>query len=122
MQRQSDLLNERYDLSDRAMQNVMMSGGRKPVQQGVRVKLAAGVTWDALAAMSPDEIRQKGLLPPGFLPLPRHAAPNPENGPTAPQSVAGQLHHQPTPDLVENAERSARLAAAAALERPPHFQ
>jgi hypothetical protein len=36
MQRQSGLLNERYDLSDRAMQNVMMSGGRKPVQQGVR--------------------------------------------------------------------------------------
>jgi hypothetical protein len=31
MQRQSGLLNERYDLSDRAMQNVMMSGGRKPV-------------------------------------------------------------------------------------------
>ncbi len=53
MQRQSGLLNERYDLSDRAMQNVMMSGGRKPVQQGVRVKLAAGVTWDALAAMPP---------------------------------------------------------------------
>ena len=26
MQRQSGLLNERYDLSDRAMQNVMMSG------------------------------------------------------------------------------------------------
>ena len=65
MQRQSGLMNERYDLSDRAMQNVMMSGGRKPVQQGVRVKLAAGLTWDSLAAMSPDEIRQKGLLPPG---------------------------------------------------------
>jgi hypothetical protein len=75
MQRQSGLLNERYDLSDRAMQNVMMSGGRKPVQQRVRVKLAAGVTWDALAAMSSDEIRQKGSLPPGFLPLPhvKHA-------------------------------------------------
>ena len=75
MQRQSGLLNERYDLSDRAMQNVMMSGGRKPVQERVRVKLAAGVTWDALAAMSSDEIRQKGLLPPGFLPLPhvKHA-------------------------------------------------
>ncbi|HEY2859095.1 MAG TPA: hypothetical protein VGJ21_11815 [Terracidiphilus sp.] len=70
MQRQSGLLNERYDLSDRAMQNVMMSGGRRPVQQGVRVKLAQGMTWDALAAMLPDEIRQQGLLPPGFLPLP----------------------------------------------------
>jgi hypothetical protein len=47
----------------------------------------------------------------------RHAAPGPENGPTAPQSVAGQLHHQPTPDSVQNAERNARLAAAAALDR-----
>jgi hypothetical protein len=44
-------------------------------------------------------------------------APSPENGPTAPQSVAGQLHHQPTPDSVQNAERNARLAAAAALDR-----
>jgi hypothetical protein len=47
----------------------------------------------------------------------RHAASSPESGPTAPQSVAGQLHHQPTPDAVQNAERSARLAAAAALDR-----
>jgi hypothetical protein len=47
----------------------------------------------------------------------RHAAPSPESGPTAPQSVAGQLHHQPTPDAVQNAERKAHLAAAAALDR-----
>jgi cytochrome c peroxidase len=75
MQRQSDLLNARYDLSDRPIQSIMMSGGRKAVQQGVRVKLAAGATWEALAAMSPEEIREKGLLPPGFLPLPhvKHA-------------------------------------------------
>src|SRR4029078_11700724 len=46
MQRQSGLLNERYDLSDRAMQNVMMSGGRKPVQPGVRVKLAPRLTLE----------------------------------------------------------------------------
>ena len=45
----------------------------------------------------------------------RHAATSPENGPTAPQSVAGQLHHQPTPASVQNAERN--LAAAAALDR-----
>jgi len=75
MQRQSALLTERYDLANRPMQDLMMSGGRKPVQQGVRVKLSAGATWESLAAMSPDEIRQKGLLPPGFLPLPhvKHA-------------------------------------------------
>jgi cytochrome c peroxidase len=48
----------------------MMSGGRKPVQAGVRVKLPAGVTWDDLAPMTPDQIRERGLFPSGFLPLP----------------------------------------------------
>ena len=70
MQRQRALLADRYDLSDRPATGVMMSGGRKAVQQGVRVKLPAGVTWEQLAAMSPDEIRAKDLFPQGFLPLP----------------------------------------------------
>src|SRR6266478_8494503 len=70
MQRQRTLLAERYDLSNRPAAGVMMSGGRKAVQQGVRVKLPAGMTWEQLAAMSPDEIREKDLLPRGFLPLP----------------------------------------------------
>jgi hypothetical protein len=70
MQRQRQLLEERYDLSDRPMQGVMMSGGRKPVQDGVRVKLSPGTTWDDLAAMGPGEIRAQGLLPAGFMPLP----------------------------------------------------
>jgi cytochrome c peroxidase len=70
MQRQTALLGERYDLSDRPAAGVMMSGGRKPVQEGVRVKLPGQVSWDQLAAMSPMEIRDRDLLPPGFLPLP----------------------------------------------------
>jgi cytochrome c peroxidase len=70
MQRQRALLADRYDLSDRPATGVMMSGGRKAVQQGVRVKLPAGVTWEQLAAMSPDEIRARELFPQGFLPLP----------------------------------------------------
>jgi len=70
MQRQADLLAQRYDLSDRPIPGVMMSGGRKPVQGGVRVKLPPGVTWESLAAMSPDEIRERGLLPAGLMPLP----------------------------------------------------
>jgi cytochrome c peroxidase len=70
MQRQRTLLAERYDLSDRPAAGVMMSGGRKAIQQGVRVKLPAGLTWEQLAAMSPDEIREKDLFPQGFLPLP----------------------------------------------------
>ena len=69
LQRQQELLSQRYDLSDNPIPGVMMSGGRKAVQGGVRVKLPQGVTWDALA-LSPDEIRQKGLLPAGFMPLP----------------------------------------------------
>ena len=70
MQRQEALLAERYDLSNRPAPGVMMSGGRKAVQQGARVKLPAGLTWERLAAMSPDEIRDKNLFPQGFLPLP----------------------------------------------------
>src|SRR5437870_9157367 len=67
MQRQEALLAERYDLSNRPAPGVMMSGGRKAVQQGARVKLPAGLTWERLAAMSPDEIRDKNLFPQGVL-------------------------------------------------------
>jgi hypothetical protein len=42
----------------------------KPVQEGVRVKLTAGTTWDSLAGMTPEQIRDRNLFPPGFLPLP----------------------------------------------------
>ncbi|YCI06967.1 cytochrome B6 (plasmid) [Ensifer sp. D2-11] len=70
MRRQADLLNRRYDLADRPMEGVMMSGGTRPVQAGVRVKLPDGVSWDELASMTPGEIREKALLPEGFMPLP----------------------------------------------------
>jgi len=69
MKRHEKLLEDRYDLSDRPS-DVMMSAGRKPVQKGVRVKLPKGVTWDELNAMTPAEIKDKGLFPGGFLPLP----------------------------------------------------
>jgi cytochrome c peroxidase len=70
LKRQQALLDERYDLVDRAMQGVKMSGGRKAIQDGVRVKLKPGTTWESLASMSPGEIKEKNLLPSGFLPLP----------------------------------------------------
>ena len=70
MQRQEQLLSQRYDLSDQPISGVMMSGGRRAVQGSVRVKLSEGVTWTSLAEMSPQEIRERGLLPLGFLPLP----------------------------------------------------
>ncbi|MER9216523.1 cytochrome B6 [Mesorhizobium sp. M0663] len=70
MARQKALLDARYDLADRPMPGVKMSGGTKPVQEGVRVKLAKDQTWQGLAEMSPGEIRDRDLLPDGFLPLP----------------------------------------------------
>jgi len=69
MERQEDLLDERYDLSDTPAKGVTMSGG-KAVQEGVRVKLPKGVTWEKLAKMSPEEIQKEDLWPIGFLPLP----------------------------------------------------
>ena len=50
-----------------------MSRG-KPVQEGVRVRLAEGTTWEKLGQMTPEEIRDKGLFPAG---LPAAAAPEP---------------------------------------------
>lgn len=46
-----------------------MSRG-KPVQDGVRVRLPEGMSWEKLAAMSPEEIRASNRWPAGFLPLP----------------------------------------------------
>ena len=69
MARQKKLLEERYDLTSRPNGNVTMSRG-KPVQAGPTARLPDGVTWEQLAAMSSDEIRDKGQFPKGFLPLP----------------------------------------------------
>ena len=69
MARQMALLAERYDLSDRPMEGVVMSRG-KAVQAGARAKLPDGVTWESLAAMTPEDIKAKGLFPQGFMPLP----------------------------------------------------
>jgi cytochrome c peroxidase len=68
-ERQQKLLAERYDLANRAAQGVTMSKG-KPVQEGVRVRLPQGMTWEGLAAMSPQEIKRRNLWPAGFYPLP----------------------------------------------------
>jgi cytochrome c peroxidase len=92
MRRQADLLAQRYDLSDRPMQGVMMSGGRKPVQDGVRVRLSPGTTWDALAAMSPSDIRAQGLLPAGFMPLPH--VKQPAGGQVFPDEEIEQIRRQ----------------------------
>src|SRR6202048_5337909 len=90
------ILNERYDLSDRPAQGVTMDRV-KPIQEGVRVKLPAGVTWESLAAMSPDQIRDKTLFPKGFYPLPH---PNhPEGGMVFPRFEIEEINKQEARDL-----------------------
>jgi cytochrome c peroxidase len=97
MNRQKDLLNERYDLSDRPATGVMMSGGKKPVQEGVRVKLPQGMTWTKLAEMKPEEIKEKDLWPAGLFPLPH---PNhPEGGMVFPQFHIDEIKKQEGRDL-----------------------
>jgi len=96
MKRQMDLLEQRYDLSNRPASGVTMSRG-KPVQEGVRVKLPAGLTWSALGEMSPEEIRGKDLFPKGFLPLP-HPNHN-EGGMLFPQFVIDEMKKQEGRDL-----------------------
>jgi cytochrome c peroxidase len=73
-QRQRTLLERRYDLRDHPS-DVRTSGGRQAVQQGVRVKLHGGMTWETLAQLSPEDIKRRDLFPMGFRPLPhaKHA-------------------------------------------------
>lgn len=96
MKRQMDLLKERYDLSDRPTRGITMSRG-KAIQEGVRVKLPPGMTWEELAQMSPAEVREKALFPKGFLPLPH---PNhPEGGMVFPKFHIDEINKQEGRDL-----------------------
>jgi cytochrome c peroxidase len=90
------LLEERYDLSDRPSADAKMSRG-KAVQAGVRVRLPSGMTWESLAGMTPDEIRQRGAFPKGFLPLPH---PNHDlGGMVFPKSTIDEIKAQTDRDL-----------------------
>lgn len=96
MQRQMDLLEARYDLSDKPAMGVTMSRG-KAVQSGVRVKLPAGMTWQKLAEMTPKQVRDGDHWPAGFLPLPH---PNhPEGGMLFPQFQIDEINKQNQRDL-----------------------
>lgn len=70
MSEQQQRLEVRYDLGDKPLPGQFMSGHRRPIQQGVRVRLPHGASWDDLARMSPDEIKREGKLPQGFKPFP----------------------------------------------------
>jgi cytochrome c peroxidase len=65
----ADLLSQRYDLADRPAEGATMSR-KKPIQVGPRARLPEGMTWQKLAALSPEEVKEKGIFPKGFLPLP----------------------------------------------------
>src|SRR6266852_2541864 len=96
MQRQKSLLEERYDLSNRPASGVTMSRG-KPVQEGVRVKLASGMTWEKLGQMSPEQVRERDVFPHGFMPLPH---PNhPEGGMIFPKFHIDEIKKQEDRDL-----------------------
>ena len=97
MDRHMKLLADRYDLSDRPAQGVAMSRG-KPIQEGLRAKLPAGVkSWEELGALAPEEVREKGLWPKGYLPLPH---PNhPEGGMVFPKHQIDEVKKQEGRDL-----------------------
>ena len=69
----------------------------KPVQEVVRVKLPAGVTWESLAAMTPDQIRDQNLFPKGFYPLPHPK--HQEGGFVFPHFVIDAIKQQDGRDL-----------------------
>src|ERR1700688_1290283 len=96
MKRQIDLLEERYDLSDHPASGVVMDRA-KQVQEGVRVKLPQGVTWAELSKETPEQIREKGTYPKGFLPLPH--ANHPEGGMVFPKSEIQEVLKQEDRDL-----------------------
>lgn len=107
--RQQKLLEERYDLSDRSSK-VMMSAGKRPVQEGVRVKLPEGMTWEKLTAMSPETIREKGLFPKGFLPLPH-----------VKHETGGQVFPEDQIQEIMRLEKRSLERFDVAMDLPKHF-
>lgn len=95
MARQRALLEERYDLADKTA-DVKMTRGKK-IQLGVRVKLHGGVTWEDLAALTPEEVKEKDLFPKGFLPLPHTN--HPEGGMVFPTRTIDEIKKQTGRDL-----------------------
>jgi len=109
MERQQALLERRYDLSDRPAE-VMMSGKRKPIQEGVRVKLPKSMTWEKLNAMTAAEIKEKDLFPEGFLPLPhtKHA-------------TGGQVFPKEQIDEIQRLEQRSLKRFDVDFDLPLHF-
>jgi cytochrome c peroxidase len=110
MRRQAEVLQARYDLSNRPIPDVFMSGKRKAVQGGVRVKLPQGVTRDMLAQMTPDAMAEGDLLPAGFMPLPH-----------VKQSQGGQVFPNILIDTIRDREARSLRRFDADFDLPDHF-
>ena len=109
--RQADLLAERYELANRAATGVTMSRG-KPVQEGVRVKLPAGTSWDA--ACRPQQQRH-----PRARPVPQGLPAAAASQPSRRRHAVPQVRHRgdqeagsARPDALRSRVRPARPSAA----------
>jgi len=110
MEQQKELLERRYDLRDQPSADTMMSGERKAVQEGVRVKLPEGMSWEKLGQMKPEEIKSKGLLPEGFLPLPH-----------VKQATGGQVFPQLQIDVIQQDEKRDLKRFDVEFDLPDHL-
>ncbi len=70
METQRKLLESRYNLKAKLDPEATMSRG-KPLPVGPTARLAEGVTWETLAKMDSDEIKQQGNFPYPPLPHPK---------------------------------------------------
>ena len=71
MAAQQQLLERRYDLTPRFDPEYRMSRG-KPLAVGPTARLGSGHSWESLAQMTPEAIRQAKLFPYPSLPHPKH--------------------------------------------------
>src|SRR5687768_15837256 len=67
------LLETRYNLEPKLDPEAKMSRG-KPLPVGPTARLKQGQTWDKLAGMTPQQIKQAGAFPYPTLPHPKHVA------------------------------------------------
>lgn len=109
MGQQQLLLQSRYDLGDHPTE-VKMSAGRKFVQQGVRVKPPKGLTWQLLADMTPQQIKEKDLFPEGFRPLPH-----------VKHKVGGQVFPKAQIDAMKKLEQRDLERFDVAFDLPDHL-
>ena len=110
LQRQRSLFAQRYDLADRPIAGLKMSGGRKAVQGGVRVRLPPGMTWERLGSMTPEQIRSEGAYPAGFLRLPH-----------VKQPTGGQVFPKEQIDEINAQEKRSLERFDVEFDLPEHF-